>query len=73
MRITVGIEGVNSYFYNILTEELAEYAPVTISRDSTTGETVVQAEGSLVKCSCIVAICDKYRNSGSIGLKEEDY
>lgn len=69
MRITLGIEGVNDYFYNILIEELQSYAPVAITREQ--NEVTVKAEGNLVKCSCIVAICDKYRNCGDIGPKDD--
>lgn len=70
MRLTIGIEGVSRHLYLVLVEELSEYAPVNISRE---GDCVtVQAEGDLVKCSCIVAICDKYRNYGRIGLGDDE-
>ena len=66
MRMTLGIEKVSDNFYTILVEELSEYANCTVTKD---GEDVtVQMEGDLVACSCVVAVCDKYRFSRDLIL-----
>lgn len=62
MRMTLYIENVSDYFYNILIEELSEYAPCAVSRDG--NDTVVRMHGDVVACECVVAICDKYRFTG---------
>lgn len=69
MKLTIGIENVNKYFYKILAEELSEYGPIEVFREG--DDVVVRTEGDIVKCSCVVAICDKYRNSGKIGLGDD--
>lgn len=59
MRITLGIDKMPEEYLRLMTKDLARYAICRVTKD---GEEVkVEAEGDVVQCSAVVAICDKYR------------
>lgn len=62
MKLTLGLEEVNGRFYPILIEELSNYQPITIEKNN--NYVTVKAEGDIIKCASIIAICDKYRFTG---------
>lgn len=68
MRLKLGLEQVGETFYKDLVKELGNYADCTVKRDGE--EVIVEMEGDIVKCSCIVAVCDKYRFSSGIKVPE---
>lgn len=68
MKLKLGIEQVGDFFYTRLIEDLANYASCTVVRDGT--DVVVETEGDVVACSCVVAICEKYRFSRDIKVPE---
>lgn len=59
MRITIGLSDFDMNFYTVLVGELSRYSPCLVTREG--AEVTVQAEGDVVKCMSIVAICDKYK------------
>lgn len=64
MKLTIEVEHVGERFYTKLVEELANHANCVVIKDRE--DVIVQTEGDIVTCSCVVAICDKYRFSGEL-------
>lgn len=61
MKMSLGIERIADQDYPRLVRDLEKYSPCTVTRE---GEgAIVQTEGDVVACECVVAICDKYRFS----------
>ena len=65
MRILLGMDNISDLAYKILLEDLSNYQPVGVTRSN--DEITVCAEGDVIKCSCIVAICDKFRKTDQNG------
>lgn len=63
MRIKIGLDSLAPKSYTFLINDLAPYAPCVVTRDNS-GVTV-EAEGDVVKCMSVVAICDRYRFGGA--------
>lgn len=59
MRITIGIEKMPEEYLHLMEKDLARYAICRVTKS--TEEITVEAEGDVVQCSAVVAICDKYR------------
>lgn len=59
MRMSIGMADFQMEYYTQLIRELAHYAPCSVTREG--NEVTVSAEGDVVECMCIVAVCDRYR------------
>lgn len=59
MRISIGIANFQMEHYTQLIRELAYYAACSVTKEG--GEVTVRAEGDVVECMCVVAVCDRYR------------
>ena len=66
MKLTLNIEQVGDYFYTKLIEDLVNYADCIVTKDGE--DVIVQMEGDIVACSCVVAICDRFRFSKDVSI-----
>lgn len=68
MRLRLGFEDIPNVLYSLFINDLAPYSPCTILRQD--GQITVETEGDVVKCMCVVAICDKYRFGKEVEVDE---
>lgn len=68
MKLVVGFEDIPDAYYTMLIQDLSLYSPCTVTRQD--GEVCVETEGDVVKCTCVVAICDRYRDSKGVAPRE---
>lgn len=68
MKIRLGFQDIPDVFYTLLINDLAPYAPCLVIRQD--GEISVETEGDVVKCMCVVAVCDKYRFGKEVDVDE---
>lgn len=71
MKLTLGFDDVLSEkLYSLLLSELMPYSPLLVTRRD--NQVVVEADGDVVACMCIVAICEKYRYAKGVGDEKLD-
>ena len=68
VKIKLGFQDIPDIYYTFLINDLAPYAPCLVTRQD--GEISVETEGDVVKCMCVVAVCDKYRFGKEVEVNE---